>query len=136
MRVPGNIAEAYKVDQENGNSLWTEAIDREVKLLRSEFECFRIGEESEITEDYQKIPLFWTFAVKFDARGKLYLDLSPISYEGTDFKEEDWTECYRDTEEYFDENAPEPKVDTVPITVFKDASYATCALIPEVSQVY
>ena len=45
MRVPRNIAEAYKLDQENGNSLWTEAIDREVKLLRDEFECFRVGKE-------------------------------------------------------------------------------------------
>ena len=50
MRVPRNIAEAYKLDQENGNSLWTEAIDREV----------RVGEESEITGENQKIPLLWT----------------------------------------------------------------------------
>ena len=73
MRVPRNIAEAYKLDQENGNSLWTEAIDREVKLLRDDFECFRVGEESEITEDYQKIPLLWTFAVKFDGRHRARL---------------------------------------------------------------
>jgi len=60
VRVPRNIAEAYKLDQENGNSLWTEAIDREVKLLRDDFECFRVGEESEITGENQKIPLLWT----------------------------------------------------------------------------
>ena len=64
--------------------------------------------------------------LKFHARGKLYLDPSPISYEGIDFKDEDWTECYPDADEYIDDNAPEPKVDTVPITVFKDASHATC----------
>ena len=68
VRVPRNIAEAYKLDQAIGNSLWTEAIDREVKLLRDEFECFRVGDESEITEDYQKILLLWAFAVKFDGR--------------------------------------------------------------------
>lgn len=73
VRVPRNIAEAYKLDQENGNSLWTEAIDREVKLLRDDFECFRVGEESEITEEYQKIPLLWTFAVKFDGRHRARL---------------------------------------------------------------
>ena len=73
VRVPRNIAEAYKLDQENGNSLWTEAIDREVKLLRDDFECFRNGEESEITEDYQKIPKLWTFAVKFDGRHRARL---------------------------------------------------------------
>ena len=73
VRVPRNIAEAYKLDQANGNSLWTEAIDREVKLLRDDFECFRVGDESEITEDYQKIPLLWTFAVKFDGRHRARL---------------------------------------------------------------
>ena len=40
-----------------------------------------------------------------------------MSYEGIDFKDEDWTECYPDAEEYIDENAPEPKIDTVPIAV-------------------
>ncbi len=57
VRVPRNIAEAYKLNKENGNSLWTEAIDREVKLLRGDFECFRVGEESEITE-YSKRSLY------------------------------------------------------------------------------
>jgi len=49
-----------------------------------------------------------------------------MSYEGIDFKDEDWTECYPDVEKYIDENAPEPEVDTVPITVFKDTSHAPC----------
>ena len=73
VRVSRNIAEAYKLDQENGHSLWTEAIDREVNLLRDDLECFRVGEESEITEDYQKIPLLWAFAVKFDGRHRARL---------------------------------------------------------------
>jgi len=74
VRVPRNIAEAYKLDQANGNSIWTEAIDREVKLLRDDFECIRVGDESEITEEDQKIPLLWAFAVKFDGlhRARLY----------------------------------------------------------------
>jgi len=54
------------------------------------------------------------------------LNPSPISYEGIDFKDEDWTECYPDAEEYTDENSPVPKVDTVPLTAFKDASHVTC----------
>jgi len=73
VRVPRNIAEAYKLDQANGNSLWTEAIDREVKLLRDDLECFRVGDECEITQDYQKIPLLWAFAVKFDGRHRAQL---------------------------------------------------------------
>ena len=43
-----------------------------------------------------------------------------------DFKEEDWTECYPNAEEYIGVNAPVPKVDTVSIVVFKDSSHATC----------
>ena len=54
------------------------------------------------------------------------MDPSPISYDGLDFKDEDWTKCYPDAEEYIEENSSEPKVDTVPLTVFKDASHATC----------
>ena len=54
------------------------------------------------------------------------MDPSPICYEQIDFKEEDWTECYPYAEEYVDKNAQEPKVDTVPVTVFKDASHLTC----------
>ena len=41
-------------------------------------------------------------------------------------KDEDWTECYPDAEEYIDKKSPKPKVDTVPLTVFKDASHAAC----------
>jgi len=37
-------------------------------MLLDDLEYFRVGDECEITDDYQKIPLLWTFAVKFDAR--------------------------------------------------------------------
>ena len=73
VRVPRNTTEAYQLDETNENFLWTEAIDREGKLLRDDFECFRVGEVSEITEDYEKIPLLWTFAVKFDGRHRARL---------------------------------------------------------------
>jgi len=38
--------------------------------------------------------------LNFYTRGKLYLDPSPISYEGIYFKDEDWMEHYPDVEEY------------------------------------
>jgi len=44
----------------------------------------------------------------------------PLSYEGIDFKDDDWIECYPDAKEYIDNNAPAPKVVTVPFTVFND----------------
>jgi hypothetical protein len=57
------------LDAESGDKLWTEAIDKEVKLLVETFECFNILEAGEQAPwDHQKIPLIWTFAVKFDGR--------------------------------------------------------------------
>jgi len=50
----------------------------------------------------------------------LYLGPLPLSYEGIDFKDDDWIECYPDAKEYIDNNAPAPKVVTVPFTVFND----------------
>ena len=73
VRFTRNIAEAYKLNELNGNMLWSDAIERDVKLLRDDFECFCIGEESEITNDYQKIPLPWTFAVKIYGRHRARL---------------------------------------------------------------
>lgn len=73
MRVLKNIVDVYKLDRVHGNSLWAEAIDQEVKLLRENFECFRVGDEFEITEDCKKIPLLWAFAIKFDKRHRAQL---------------------------------------------------------------
>ena len=33
VRVPRNIQEAYKLYEANGNTIWTDAIKKEVKLL-------------------------------------------------------------------------------------------------------
>ena len=64
--------------------------------------------------------------LKHHQRARLYFDPTSPSYEGIDFKAEDWTECYPDAEEYVDDNLPMPKLQGLPITVFKDASHATC----------
>jgi hypothetical protein len=41
-KVPKTIAECYEIDKENGNNEWAQAIEREVKLLRDDFQCFTI----------------------------------------------------------------------------------------------
>jgi len=41
-------------------------------VRNSRFVC-DTGEESEITEDHQKIPLLWTFSVMFDGRHRAQL---------------------------------------------------------------
>ena len=53
------------MDALNGNTVWYDATEKEVKLIQDDFEYICIGEESGITDDYQKIPLLWTFPSKF-----------------------------------------------------------------------
>ena len=61
------------MDALNGNTVWYDATEKEVKLIQDDFEYICIGEESGITDDYQKIPLLWTFAVKFYRRHRARL---------------------------------------------------------------
>lgn len=69
VRVPRTTQEALLLDRINGNTKWKDAIGKEVKLLRDTYECFRIPDDpTEITDEYQQIPLLWTYAVKFDGR--------------------------------------------------------------------
>ena len=68
VRVSRKIQEAYKLDEENGNTLWTDATKKKVKLLRDYFECFCVAEENEVTDAYQSTTLLWTFALNFDGR--------------------------------------------------------------------
>ena len=68
-RVPRTISEAYKLDEINGNTKWADAIKKEVDLLYHEYSCFKLHEKGEKPPaDYQKIPLLWVFAVKYDGR--------------------------------------------------------------------
>ena len=49
--------------------------------------------------------------LKHHYKGKIYLDTEPISYNGIEFRNEDWTKCHPDAKEYIDtERTPEPKV--------------------------
>ena len=75
VRVPNSIKEAYELDKANKNTLWEDAIKKEVDLLLNVFECFKVvtGFKTEITDEYQNIPLLWTFAVKFDGRRRARL---------------------------------------------------------------
>jgi hypothetical protein len=92
IRVPRTTKEAYQLDQLNKDHLWAEAIDKEVKSLYDEFECFKLVEEGEdVPSEYKRIPLLWTFAVKFDGRRRARLvagghrtpDLEDDLYSGT-----------------------------------------------------
>ena len=44
VKVPINIYEAYKLDKENGNTIWSNAIDKKVCLLQDNVGCFHVAE--------------------------------------------------------------------------------------------
>ena len=97
IRVPRSISEAHKLDALNNNTKWADAIEKELRTLHEEYQCFRAlpkgkGEvlPAEYAE-YRYIPLLWAFAVKFDGRhrarcvagGHTTPDLDDDLYAGT-----------------------------------------------------
>ena len=74
LRVPRTVQEAYALDKIEGNNDWATAIDKEVKLLRDVYQCFKIlPRGSTPPKNYQFIKLLWTFDVKFDLRKRARL---------------------------------------------------------------
>ena len=73
VQVPRGLKQAAKLDKENGDNKWQEAIDKELKQLNS-YKTFRVMEKGEPPpEDYQRIPYHIVFDVKFDLRRKARL---------------------------------------------------------------
>ena len=71
--VPDNTNKALAHDKENGNNLWQESIDKEMKQIL-DFKTFKIldaGEEA--PKGYQQIPMRLIYAVKHDGRRKARL---------------------------------------------------------------
>ena len=69
VKIPVSIKEAHELDSLNKDTLWAEAIDKEVDSLYDKYQCFQvIPEDQEVPEGYQYIPLLWAFAVKYDGR--------------------------------------------------------------------
>ena len=66
IRLLRNVREAYQLDKHNGNTKWGDAIAKEVSLLKDDFTCFWPAKANEITDVYDKVPVIWAFAVKFD----------------------------------------------------------------------
>ena len=54
IRIPKSIEEAHRIDIKNGNFLWIDAIQQEMKNVRIAFERFE-GTEDEIPPGYQRV---------------------------------------------------------------------------------
>jgi hypothetical protein len=73
-KVPSSLKEAYQIDEETNSTGWSEAIKKEIHLLKDEFQCFDIyPKNTKPPEGYQYIKLLWTFDVKFDGRKRARL---------------------------------------------------------------
>ena len=71
--MPCGLKQAARLDKENGNKKWQEAIDKELKQLQ-EYKTFKVLKKGESAPDgYQRIPYHIVFAVKFDLRRKARL---------------------------------------------------------------
>jgi hypothetical protein len=76
--VPRNVAHALRLDKENGNSLWADAIKKEIDALMSmnTFKILTAKENKSFKRDgYQYAPLQMIFDVKQDMRRKARLVL-------------------------------------------------------------
>jgi len=67
VRIPYDTAEAYRLDQENGNSLWADSISVEVEALDAYNTFIDKGKVTSV-EGYKKIPIRFIFDVKHDLR--------------------------------------------------------------------
>jgi hypothetical protein len=70
IRVPTNVDEAHALDKTNGNTLWTDAIAKEMKNVRVAFHILE-GDEMALV-GYQEIRCHGMFDVKMDGFARKY----------------------------------------------------------------
>ena len=69
VEVPRNVRHALQLDEQNGNHLWRESIEKELKQIQ-DYKTFRAVKKGESLMDYTRIPYHIIFAVKVDGRRK------------------------------------------------------------------
>jgi hypothetical protein len=78
IQVPKGIKNAIDLDKKNGNQLWQEAINTELKQP-TDYQIFIVLDSGEdIPTGYQKIPYHMVFDVKYDLRHKARLVVGGI----------------------------------------------------------
>jgi hypothetical protein len=64
IRLPKTVAEALKLDEENGNSLWHDAIQKELRNVQVAFKFLEDGKAIPVA--HKKIPCHIIFDIKMD----------------------------------------------------------------------
>ena len=72
-RVPRNPKEAKMLDEENGNTYWQDAADRELGQLEDYHVYHSLGKHARVPPGYQEIPVRMVYDVKQDLRRKCRL---------------------------------------------------------------
>jgi hypothetical protein len=72
VEVPYSISHALRLDAQNGNNFWRDAIDKELKQL-NDYKTFHLKQPHDNLTDYTRIPYHCVFDVKFDGRRKCHL---------------------------------------------------------------
>jgi hypothetical protein len=72
VEVPYSISHALRLDTQNGNNFWREAIDKELKQLNN-YKTLHLKQPHENLNGYTRIPYHCVFDVKFDGRRKCCL---------------------------------------------------------------
>ena len=72
VEVPRSVKHALWLDQKHGNTMWRDAIDKELKQI-NDYKTFRKLRAGESLDEYQRIPYHVVFDVKFDLRRKARL---------------------------------------------------------------
>ena len=67
VRVPNSVKEALELDKENGNTLWFEAIETELKQI-CDYDTLHVVENDITLPGYKGIPYHIIFDMKFDGR--------------------------------------------------------------------
>ena len=69
-QIPTSVSDATILDKENGNTLWADAIRKELFELKL-YDSFRVLNRGEMPPpDYKRIPMHMVFDVKHDGRHK------------------------------------------------------------------
>jgi len=64
IRVPKTLRQAIEIDCENGNTLWQDAIKKEMHIVKKAFRV--LGDDEEIPAAYQKINCHFVFDIKME----------------------------------------------------------------------
>jgi hypothetical protein len=68
--VPRNVKEAIELNKANGNSLWKEAMTKEIDKIQA-YKTFKDMGKVKLVDGFKKIIVHFAFAVKHDLQHKV-----------------------------------------------------------------